>query len=44
MGRKVLENNEDYELKEIQGPYNHVFAAEKCSLRPKNACFLQISS
>jgi len=44
MGRRALENTEDYELKDFQSPYNHVFAAEKCSLRPKNAYFLQISS
>jgi hypothetical protein len=29
MGRRVLENNEGYELRESQGPYNHVFALEK---------------
>ena len=35
MGRKALENNEGYELRESQSPYNHVFAPEKCSLRLK---------
>ena len=36
MGRRLLENNEDYELKEFQSPYNHNFAAEKWFLKPKN--------
>jgi hypothetical protein len=44
MGRKVLENNEDNELRESQSPYNHVFALEKYSPRPKNDYFWQISS
>ena len=44
MGRRALENNEGYELRESQSPYNHVFAPEKCSLRLKNDHFWQISS
>ncbi len=43
MGRKALENNEGYELRESQSPYNHVFAPEKCSLRLKNDHIWQIS-
>ena len=34
--RRELENNEGYELKEPQRPYNRVFGPEKCSLRLKN--------
>ena len=44
IGCKALENNEDYELRESQSPYNHVFAPQKCSLRLKNDHFWQISS
>jgi len=44
MGRKTLENNEGYELRESQSFYNHVFAPEKCSLRLKNDHFWQFSS
>jgi hypothetical protein len=36
IGRRELANNEGYELKEPQRPYNRVFDPEKCSLRPKN--------
>ncbi len=43
MGRRALENNEGYELRESQSPYNHVLAPEKWSLRLKNDHFLQIS-
>ena len=32
IGRRELENNEGYELKEPQSPYNRVFDPEKCSL------------
>ena len=39
MGRKALENNEDYELRESQTPYSPVFTPEKCSLRLKNDHF-----
>jgi hypothetical protein len=42
IGRKELENNEGYELKEPQSPYNRVFAPEKCSLRPKNDYIWQV--
>ena len=43
MGRITLENNEGYELKESQSPYNYVFTPEKGSLRLKNDHFWQIS-
>jgi len=42
--RRALENNEEYEFREFQSPYNHVFAPEKCSLRLKNNHFGQVSS
>jgi len=42
MGRRVLENNEGYELRESQGSYNHVFTPEKCSLSLKNNHFWQV--
>ena len=32
IGCRELENNEGYELKEPQSPYNRVFDPEKCSL------------
>ena len=35
--RRELENNEGYELKEPQSPYNRVFDPEKCSLRLKKS-------
>jgi hypothetical protein len=41
IGRKKLENNEGYELKESQGPYNRVFDPEKFSLRLKSDHFLR---
>ena len=44
MGRRALENNENYELRESQSSYNHVFAPEKCSLRMKNDHYWQIFS
>ena len=31
IGRRELENNEGYELKEPQSPYTRVFDSEKCS-------------
>jgi hypothetical protein len=43
IGRKKTENNEGYELKEAQSPYNRVFDPEKCSLRLKNSYFWQLS-
>jgi hypothetical protein len=43
MGRKASANNEGYELRESQSPYNPVFTPEKWSLRLKNDHFLQIS-
>jgi hypothetical protein len=36
IGRRKLENNQGYELKEPQSSYNRVFDPEKCSLRLKN--------
>ena len=43
IGRRELENNERYELKELQSPYNRVFDPEKCSLRLKNDHFWEVS-
>ena len=43
IGRRELENNEGYELKELQSPYNRVFDPEKCSLRLKNDHIWQVS-
>ena len=43
IGRRELENNEGYELKESQNPYNRVFDPEKCSLRLKNDHIWQVS-
>jgi REP-associated tyrosine transposase len=42
-GRRELENNERYELKEPQSPYNRVFDPEKYSLRPKNTYIWRVS-
>ncbi len=39
IGRRELENDEGYELKEAQNPYNLVFDPEKCSLRLKTTIF-----
>ena len=36
IGRRELENDEGYELKESQSSYNRVFDPEKCGLRLKN--------
>ena len=43
IGRRELENNEGYELKESQNPYNRVFDPEKCNLRLKNDHIWQVS-
>ena len=43
IGRRELKNNEGYELKEPQSPYNRVFDPEKRSLRLKNDCIWQVS-
>ena len=43
IGRRELENNEGYELKEPQSPYNRVFGPEKCSLRLKNDHIWKVS-
>jgi len=42
-GRRELENNEGYELKEPQSPYNRVINPEKCGLRPKNEHIGEVS-
>ena len=43
IGRSELEDNEGYELKGPQSPYNHVFDPKKLSLRLKNGHFWKIS-
>jgi len=43
IGRRELGNNQGYELKEPQSPYNRVFDPEKCSLRLKNDHIWKIS-
>ena len=43
IGRKELQNDEGYELKEPQSPYNRVFDPEKYTLRLKNEHIWQIS-
>ena len=43
IGRRELENNEGYELKEPQSPHNRVFDPEKRSLRLKNDHIWQVS-
>ena len=43
IGRRELENNEGYELKEPQSSYNRVFDSEKCSLRLKNDHIWKVS-
>ena len=42
IGRRELENNGGYELKESQNPYNRVFDPEKRSLRLKNDPIRQV--
>ena len=42
-GRRELENNEGYELKEPQSPDNRDFNPEKCGLRPKNEHIWEVS-
>ena len=42
IGRRELANNEEYELKGPQGPYNRVFGPKKCSLRLENDYFWKI--
>ena len=39
IGRRELENNDGYELKESQSHYNRVFAPKKSGLRLKNDHF-----
>jgi len=43
IGRRELENNEGYELKESQNLYNRIFDPEKYSLRLKNKHIGQVS-
>jgi hypothetical protein len=43
IGRRELENNEGYELKEPQNSYNRVFDPEKCSLKLKNDHIWKVS-
>ena len=43
IGRRELENNEGYELKEPKSPYNRVFDPEKCNLRLKNDHIWEVS-
>lgn len=42
-GRKVKGNDEGFELKETQSPYNLVFSPEKFGLRLKNDYLWQVS-
>ena len=42
-GRKALQNNEDYQLREAQSPYKHFFDPENSLLRLKNDYFRQVS-
>ncbi|RJP84304.1 MAG: transposase [Desulfobacteraceae bacterium] len=39
IGRKSVEDNGDYELREFQIPYNPLFTPEKCALRSENSFF-----
>jgi putative transposase len=43
IGRRELENNDRYELKESQSPYNRVFDPEKCSIIIKNDHIWKVS-
>ena len=43
LGRKALQNNEDYELREAQSPYKHSFDPENSLLRLKNDYFWLVS-
>ncbi len=43
IGRRGLENNEGYELKEAQSPYHRVFDPEKCNLRLINTHSWEVS-
>ena len=43
LGRKALQNNEDYELGGAQSPYKHCFDPENSLLRLKNVLFGQVS-
>ncbi len=43
LGRRAKKNDEAYELKEPQRPYNRVFDPEKCGLRLKNDHLWQVS-
>ena len=41
-GRKVVGNDDTYELRESQSSYNDVFGPEKGTLRPKNAYYWNV--
>ena len=43
IGRKTVEDNGVYELRESQTPYKHVLTPEKCALRSKNGYFWDLS-
>ncbi|MFZ2631576.1 MAG: transposase [Desulfosalsimonadaceae bacterium] len=43
IGRKSVEDNGDYELREFQIPYNPLFTPEKCALRSENSFFWDFS-
>ncbi|MEJ2164815.1 MAG: hypothetical protein P8X90_04745 [Desulfobacterales bacterium] len=43
IGCRVAENDEGYELKEAQSPYNCFFDPEKFSLRLNNSYFWRLS-
>ena len=43
IGRRELANDDGYELKEPQSPYNPVFDPDKCCLRLKNDYIWQVS-
>ncbi len=43
IGRRGKEDDQGYELKEPQSPYNRVFDPEKCGLRLKNDYLWQVS-
>jgi putative transposase len=43
IGREVIEDNENYVLRESQTPYSPLFTPEKYALRPENSFFWDIS-
>ena len=46
IGRKIsgAADNMDYELREVQSPYNELFAPKKCSLSPENGYLWNVYS